>query len=178
MSFLQVSFNKMDHGVIHQKLCSIGIRGQIFNVLQSYITGSTQKVRVMNELSNEFKMSSGVPQGSLLSPLLFLFFINNLPDICNQMIPLLVADDAKFLISGLKSEHIQHDLNQMFEWTASNNLPPTSKNMHILPSQIDSTSFFSEKNSLPLRIIKMTLVLLYHVIQNGACLSIKSVLNQ
>ena len=113
----------MDHGILLQKLYSIGIRGQIFNDLQSYITGRTQNVRVMNELSNDFKVSSGVPQGSLLSPLLFLIFINDLPDICNQMIPLLAADDAKFLIIGLKSENIQHDRYQLFEWTASNKLP-------------------------------------------------------
>ena len=117
------AFDKVDHGILFQKLYRIGIRGQIFNVLQSFITGRTQKVRVMNELSNEFKLSSGVPQGSLLSPLLFLIFINDLPDICNQMIPLLFADDAKFLSIGLKSENIQHDLNQLYEWTSLNKLP-------------------------------------------------------
>ena len=68
-------------------------------------------------------MSSGVPQGSILSSLLFLVFINDLPDICNQMIPLLFAHDAKFSSIGLKSENIQHDLNQLFEWTALNKLP-------------------------------------------------------
>ena len=117
------AFDKVDHGILLQKLYRIGIRGQIFNVLQSFITGRTQKVRVMNELSNEFKVSSGVPQGSLLSPLLFLIFINDLPDICNQMIPLLFADDAKFLSIGLKSENIQHDLNKLYEWTSLNKLP-------------------------------------------------------
>ena len=159
----------MDHGILLQKLYRIGIRGQIFNVLQSYITGRTQKVRVMNELSNEFKVSSGVPQGSLLRPLLFLIFINDLPDICNQVIPLLFAGDAKFLSIGLKSENIQHDLNQLFEWTALNKQPlNVEKCAHL-------ASFITEKKSLPLRIIKMTQVLLYHVIENGTFISIKSV---
>ena len=117
----------------------------------------------MNGLSNEFKVSSGVLQGRLLRPLLFLTFINDLPDICNQIIQLLFADDAKFLSTGLKSEIIQHDLNQLFEWTALNKLPLNVENVLILPSQIDSTSFISEKKSLPLRIIRMTLILLYRV---------------
>ena len=82
-----------------------------------------KKVRVINEVSNEFKVSSGDPQGSLLSPLLFLNLINDIPDICKKMIPLLFADDAKFLSIRLKPESNQDDLNQLFEWTTLSKLP-------------------------------------------------------
>ena len=88
-----------------------------------FLLNVPKKVRVINEVSNEFKVSSGVPQGGLLNPLLFLNFINDLPHICNKMIPLLFADDAKFLSIRLKPENFQDDLNQLFEWTTINKLP-------------------------------------------------------
>ena len=93
------------------------------NVLQSHICGRTQQVRVMKELSNEFKVYGGVPQCSLLSPLLFSLFIIMLLENCNQLIFLLSADDAKFLGIGLKPESIQDDLNLLFEWATLKKLP-------------------------------------------------------
>ena len=63
-----------------------------------------------------------MPQGSILGPLFFLVFINDLPDYCVNLKTKLFADDAKFFSSGQAQEQIQSDLNNVFNWTIDNNM--------------------------------------------------------
>ena len=121
------AFDKVDHAILLKKIHDIGIRGKLFKVLKSYISGRTQKVRVANELSEEFLVTSGVPQGSILSPLLFLIFINDLPNQCENIFSWLFADDAKFVSIGLPVPVIQNDLDAIQKWTDPNNLPFNKK---------------------------------------------------
>ena len=64
-----------------------------------------------------------MPQGSILGPLFFLVFINDLPDYCVNLKIILFADDAKFISPGQAQEQIQSDLNNVFNWTIDNNMP-------------------------------------------------------
>ena len=66
--------------------------------------------------SSEFVVTSGVPQGSLLGPLFFLVYINDIAN-CDSLIPLLFADDAKFLGLYISSMAFQDDLDRLFEWS-------------------------------------------------------------
>ena len=91
--------------------------------IKSYVTERSQVVRVNGEISNSEKVTSGVPQGSILGPLFFLVFINDLPDKCNTVIPLLFADDAKFFSINLWRDEFQKDLDNVNLWTLENYMP-------------------------------------------------------
>ena len=92
-------------------------------LINSSLTERSQVVRVNGEISNSEKVKSGVPQGSILGPLFFLVFINDLPDKCNRVIPLLFADDAKFISIKLGRDEFQKDLDNVNLWTLENNMP-------------------------------------------------------
>ena len=72
------------------------ITGQCNNIIRNFITGRTMAVRVGDELSTWESVLSGVPQGSVLGPLLFLLFINDMPAITTNTTTLF-ADDSKLI---------------------------------------------------------------------------------
>ena len=92
-------------------------------LINSYLTERSQVVRVNGEISNSEKITSGVPQGSILGPLFLLVFINDLPDKCNTVIPFLFADEAKFISINLGRDEFQKDLDNVNLWTLENNMP-------------------------------------------------------
>ena len=91
------TFDKVDHGILLAKLFNPGVRGKIIQLLQSYLIGGTKRVRINNIFSESVNVTSGVPQGSLLASLFFVFYVNDLPETCRAVIPLLCADDAKII---------------------------------------------------------------------------------
>ena len=104
-----------------------GIKNQVLKWVESFLLQRTQRVVIRGENSEAFDVTSGVPQGSVLGPILFLIFINDLPQ--EVISPLsLFADDSKFfsrIISERNrtetnnangNETLQEDLNKIKEW--------------------------------------------------------------
>ena len=91
------AFDKVPHNELIQKLIDIGVRGCLIEILIDYLSDQRQYVRVDNTSSKILDIISGVPQGSLLGPILFCIFINDLPDDLMFSEPFIFADDLKLL---------------------------------------------------------------------------------
>ena len=116
------AFDTVSHTVLLQKLQHIGLRGQILAWLQEFLVGRTQQVVVKGSLSSPKDVRSGVPQGSILGPVLFLIYINHIAShlLCQYKI---FADDLKIFMcissSETDTQSFQTDINQLYSTAAS-----------------------------------------------------------
>ena len=115
------AFDSVPHGRLLHKLSLYGIEGHLHLWFKDYLTSRSKRVRIDGEFSSWVPVISGVPQGSLLGPFLFLLYINDLPDVVNSDTTIaLFADDAKCsrIISSINDcDALQNDLNCLYDWT-------------------------------------------------------------
>ena len=113
------AFDCVPHRRLMSKLYAYGIRGQIFNWIQDFLSDRYQYVSINNCNSDMLNVTSGVPQGSVLGPTLFVYFINDLPKVAQNIVKIF-ADDTK-LYSKIKSEedclNLQDDINTLVKWS-------------------------------------------------------------
>ena len=112
------AFDKVAHEKLLLKLHHCGIRGEILNWIKDLLDNRKQSV-VLNEIkSDSISVSSGVPQGSVLGPILFLAYINDLPDQANSRVRLFADDTAMYLAitSFSESKILQQNLNNLEDW--------------------------------------------------------------
>ena len=107
---LKKAFDTIDHSILLEKLELLGIRGISKTIIESYLSNRRQYVTIGEHKSGLSSITTGVPQGSNLGPILFLLFIN---DIC--MLPLkgklrLFADDTSVLYQGVSTEVVQDQI--------------------------------------------------------------------
>ena len=120
------AFDTVNHQILFLKLQKIGITGNVLKLLQNYLKNRKQKTIVNNTESEFGTISCGVPQGSVLGPLLFLLYINNLCDSVKTVNTYLYADDTVLVSSAIDiytaHAHLQNDLTNVANWCKSNKL--------------------------------------------------------
>ena len=120
---LQKAFDTLDHDILLHKLNEYGFRGEVNNLLRSYLQNRLQYINVDGKATNSCEIKTGVPQGSILGPLLFLLYINDLTNCDIQSKIALFADDTSLVKAGKKNEcKIIRDINLITDWYTSNKL--------------------------------------------------------
>ena len=122
---LKSAFDTIDPDILIKKLQHYGFRGKISNLLKSYLTGRKQFIQYGDIESELLEVLCGVPQGSVLGPLLFIVYINDLEK-CSKFEAVLFADDAALNIHDKQLNRLQKEMNSeakhLHEWFIANKL--------------------------------------------------------
>ena len=107
---LSKAFDTLDHTILSNKLLYYGIRGTAYNLLRSYLANREQFVELNDTASKTLHIVTGVPQGSILGPLLFLIYINDFPLSSNFFKFIMYADDTTLYSQFDNAEIANHDI--------------------------------------------------------------------
>jgi len=124
---LKRAFETIDRERLLEKLYQYGIRGTALEWLRSYLKNRTQQVRFNNEWSTLLTTEYGVPQGSVLGPLLFIIYINDIIKVCPEGCNIkMFADDTLVYVTGESSAELERKMNMAFvtveKWMNTNKL--------------------------------------------------------
>ena len=138
MDSIYLDFSKAFDSVPHQRLArkleSFGIKGQVLEWLKNFLSDRRQKVRINEEESDWEKVLSGVPQGSVIGPILFIIFINDMPEAVQSFIELF-ADDAKVFAEVKDEQHhdnLQEDIGALQDWAVDWQLAFNAKKCKVM----------------------------------------------
>ena len=119
------AFDKVVHHILLKKLHSYGIRGKLLSWIKAYLADREQTVVINGAHSYPAKVKSGVPQGTVLGPILFLVYINDLHQCINHSLISHFADDTRILKAITTAEDVsllQQDLNETITWSNRNHM--------------------------------------------------------
>lgn len=149
---LTKAFDTINHSILFHKLASYGITGPALSLIKNYLKNRSQVVQIDGSVSSPKVTNTGVPQGSILGPLLFLLFINDLPLTLRHTDCLLYADDTT-IYSSHKSiavllQNLNVDLKNVSDWCSRNCL-------HINPTKTTFVIFHSPLSKVPPVVLTM-----------------------
>ena len=153
---LSKAFDTLDKNLLLNKLHSYGIRGIPNKWINSYLSDRNQQVQLRNILSDKNFIDTGVPQGSVLGPVMFLLYVNDLPNFDNKVFTLMFADDSSLFISGPNLDELMHRTKNIIikvqNWINTNKL---SLNLKKTKFMIFSTRDIKEHDYINVRNFKI-----------------------
>ena len=133
---LRKAFDAVPHDLLLRKLARYGFRGVVLQLFSSYLSGRLQRVRVNHEVSAYRPITCGVPQGSVLGPILFLLFINDISNLSPSSHYTLFADDTTLTCSSPSYHNLIHlanrELSILYNWTVDNKLSVNASKTSLL----------------------------------------------
>jgi hypothetical protein len=133
---LRKAFDTVNHDKLIKKICNIGASNALLKWLLSYLSQRTQKVSFNGCISNALHVNTGVPQGSILGPLLFLIFVNDVPSTITHSKISMYADDTTMYVSGndvnIISKQLTEDLSAIKVWLDENKLFLNTDKTHVM----------------------------------------------
>ena len=128
------AFDSIPHERLLKDLEHLGLRGDLLNWIRSFLTGRTQYVRVDGFASKWMEVVSGIPQCSVLGPVLFVVFISDIPDDIKYSICRMFPDDCKLygLVGKENLNKLQIDLSKLEIWSQNWQLPFNVRKCKVL----------------------------------------------
>ena len=129
------AFDKVDHNIVLQKIHNLGIGGNLYSWIESFLTNRYQTVVVEGSSSMPVEVKSGVPQGSVLGPLIFLILMADIDVNVYHSLLKSFADDTRVMkgVSGVNdASKLQTDLNNVYKWADENNMEFNSLKFEVL----------------------------------------------
>ena len=133
---LSKAFDTLNHNLLVSKLKHIGIRGCALNWFISYMSNREQYVCYKSSLSEKLKITCGVPQGSILGPLLFLVYVNDIGQALDKSYNILFADDTTLLLKNtdlkILMQETNTEINKLYKWFCLNKLSLNIDKTHYI----------------------------------------------
>ena len=130
------AFDTVNHDILFSKLEFYGVRDVSLNWFKSYFNSRQQFVEYNGATSKSQNITCGVPQGSILGPLLFLIYINDLASVSSKIFTLLFADDSNLFLSGNNPNTLIQTMNteidKVIDWLKMNKLSLNLKKTHFM----------------------------------------------